>query len=131
MEIRSITTICKFRQTPVVGVPIAKVANTLVSWLRWIVGSYVGRLDTKTTSLRLARLKNLGLAIPRYIYGFANLVGRPGCVTFQGRCAFVALPECYGHLGYYMGMKASLWGARLMALPSASGCLGAIDLRPS
>jgi hypothetical protein len=29
------------------------------------------------------------------------------------------------------GMKASLWGARLMALPSTSGCLGAIDSRPS
>jgi hypothetical protein len=29
------------------------------------------------------------------------------------------------------GMKTSPWGARLMTLPSASGCLGAIDLRPS
>jgi hypothetical protein len=29
------------------------------------------------------------------------------------------------------GMKASLWGACLMALPSVSGCLGAFDLRPS
>jgi hypothetical protein len=29
------------------------------------------------------------------------------------------------------GMKASSWGARLMALPSTPGCLGAIDLRPS
>jgi hypothetical protein len=28
-------------------------------------------------------------------------------------------------------MKASPWGACLMALPSASGCLGAIHLRPS
>jgi hypothetical protein len=28
-------------------------------------------------------------------------------------------------------MKASLWGARLMALPSDFGCLGAFDLRPS
>jgi hypothetical protein len=28
-------------------------------------------------------------------------------------------------------MKASMWGARLMALPSISGCLGASDLRPS
>jgi hypothetical protein len=26
----------------VVSVPMAKVANTLVSWLRWMVGSYVG-----------------------------------------------------------------------------------------
>jgi hypothetical protein len=30
---------------------------------------------------------------------------------------------------FMSGMKASLWGARLMALTSASGCLGAIDLR--
>jgi hypothetical protein len=29
------------------------------------------------------------------------------------------------------GMKASPWGARLMALPSATGCLGAYVLRPS
>jgi hypothetical protein len=28
-------------------------------------------------------------------------------------------------------MKASPWGARLMALPSTSECLGATDLRPS
>jgi hypothetical protein len=28
-------------------------------------------------------------------------------------------------------MKASLWGAHLVALPSTSGCLGAFDLRPS
>jgi hypothetical protein len=28
-------------------------------------------------------------------------------------------------------MKASLWGARLMALPSIFGCLGAYVLRPS
>jgi hypothetical protein len=32
---------------------------------------------------------------------------------------------------FYVGMKASPWGARLMALPSASGCLGAYVLRPS
>jgi hypothetical protein len=31
----------------------------------------------------------------------------------------------------YIGTKASLWGAHLMALPSASGCLGAYVLRPS
>jgi hypothetical protein len=122
MEIRSITEICNFRRAPVVGVPIAKVANTLVTWLRWMAGSYVGRLDTKTTSLRSVCLKYLGLAIPRYIYGSANLVGRPGCVTFRGRCAFVVLPACSGHPGFYVGMKASLWGVRLMALPSTSRC---------
>jgi hypothetical protein len=52
MEIRSITEIYIFCRAPVVGVPTAKVANTLVSWLRWMAGSYVGHLDTKTTSLR-------------------------------------------------------------------------------
>jgi hypothetical protein len=65
-----------------VSVHTAKVANTLVSWLRWMACSYVGCLDTKTTSLRLACLKYLGLAIPQYVYGSANLVGRPGYVTF-------------------------------------------------
>jgi hypothetical protein len=35
-----------------VGVPIAEVANTLVQWLRWMISSYVGRLDTKMTTLR-------------------------------------------------------------------------------
>jgi hypothetical protein len=75
--------IYNFRRASVVGVPIAaKVAKTLVSWLCWMAGSYVGRLDTKTTSSRSACLKHLGLAIPRYVYDSANLVGRPGCVTF-------------------------------------------------
>jgi hypothetical protein len=40
----------------VVGVPIAEVINTLVSWLRWMVSNYAGRLDTKMTSLRSACL---------------------------------------------------------------------------
>jgi hypothetical protein len=52
--------IYNFRRASVVGVPIAKVANTLASWLCWMAGSYVGRLDTKTTSLRSAYLKYLG-----------------------------------------------------------------------
>jgi hypothetical protein len=124
MEIRSIKETCNFRQAPVDVVPIAKVVNTLISWPRWMAGSYVGRLDTKTTSLRSACLKYLGLAIPRYIYGSANLVWCHGCVTFRGRCALVALPTCYGHPRFFtLGMKASLWTARLMALPSIFGCL--------
>jgi hypothetical protein len=49
MEIRSIY---NFRWAPVVGVPKTEVAKTLVLWLRWTVGSYVGRLYTKTTSSR-------------------------------------------------------------------------------
>jgi hypothetical protein len=52
MEIRRITEIYNFRCAPVVGVPIAEVDNTLENWLRWMVSSYVGHLDTKTTSLR-------------------------------------------------------------------------------
>jgi hypothetical protein len=83
MEIRSIKEIYNFRQASVVGVPIAaKVDNTLVSRLRWVASSYVGRLDTKTTSSRSAFLKYLGLAIPLYVYGPANLVMCLGCVTF-------------------------------------------------
>jgi hypothetical protein len=35
-------------------VPIAEVVNTLATWLRWMAASYIGRLDTKTTSLRSA-----------------------------------------------------------------------------
>jgi hypothetical protein len=50
MDIRIITEIYNFRRAPVVGVPIAEVANTLVHWPRWMAGSYVGRLDTKMTS---------------------------------------------------------------------------------
>jgi hypothetical protein len=68
-----------------------------------MAGSYVGHLDTKTTSLRSACRNYLGLAIPRYDYGPANLVGRPGNVTFRGRCALVALPACSGHPGFYVG----------------------------
>jgi hypothetical protein len=48
--------IYNFRRATVVGAPIAKVANTLVSQLRWVASSYVGHLDTKTTSLRSACL---------------------------------------------------------------------------
>jgi hypothetical protein len=44
----------------------------------------------------------LGLAIPRYVYGSANLVGRLGCVTFRGQCALVALPAYSGHPGVYV-----------------------------
>jgi hypothetical protein len=45
----------------------------------------------------------LGLTIPWYVYGSANLVGRPGCVTFRGRCALVALPAYSGHQGFCVG----------------------------
>jgi hypothetical protein len=65
MEIKSITEIYNFHQAPVVGVPIAEVANTLTQWLCWMTSSYVGRPDTKTTSLRSACHKYLGLTIPR------------------------------------------------------------------
>jgi hypothetical protein len=40
----------------VVGVPIVEVANTLAQRPRWMASSYVGHLDTKTTSLRSACL---------------------------------------------------------------------------
>jgi hypothetical protein len=56
MEIRSITEIYNFRRASMVGVPIAKVANTLVSRLRWVASSYVGHLYTKTTFSRSACL---------------------------------------------------------------------------
>jgi hypothetical protein len=92
-----------FRRAPVVSVPIAEVANTLVSWLCWTVSSYVGHLDTKTTTLRSVCLKYQGLAIPRYDSGPSNLVGRPGCVTLRGRCARVASLACSRHPGFYVG----------------------------
>jgi hypothetical protein len=56
MEIRSIKEIYNFRRASVVSVPKTEVANTLVQWLCRMAGSYVGRLDTKTTSLRSACL---------------------------------------------------------------------------
>jgi hypothetical protein len=56
----------------------------------------------KSTSLRAACLKYLGIVIPWYVYGPANLVGRPRCVAFRGRCALVALPACSGHPGFYI-----------------------------
>jgi hypothetical protein len=49
MEIRSLTPY-DFRRAFVVGVPIAKVVNTLVQWLYWMASNYAGHLDTKTTS---------------------------------------------------------------------------------
>jgi hypothetical protein len=100
----------------VVGVPIvAKVDCTLLSWLRWVTSSYVGHLDTKTTSSRSVCLKYLGLTIPRYVYGSANLVGRPGYVTSRGRCAIVALPARSGHQGFYVGNEGLPVGCVLNA----------------
>jgi hypothetical protein len=52
MEIRSFTSTI-FLQAPVVDVPMAKVANTLVSWLSWMAGSYVGCLCTKDDLLEV------------------------------------------------------------------------------
>jgi hypothetical protein len=100
---RSKASLLRFRWAPVVGVPITEVADTLVQWLRWMTSSYVGHPDTKSTSLRSACLKYLSLAIPRYDSGLDNLVGRPRCVTFRGRCALIALPTCFGHPGFYVG----------------------------
>jgi hypothetical protein len=48
--------IYNFCRASVVGVPIVEVVNTLAQWLCWIVSSYAGHLDTKTTSLRSACL---------------------------------------------------------------------------
>jgi hypothetical protein len=53
----------------------------------------------------------LGLAIPRYVFGSTNLVGRHGCVTFLRSVCFVSLyqptldiPESYvGIEGLPMG----------------------------
>jgi hypothetical protein len=61
--------IYNFHRASVVGVPIAKVHNTLLSWLRWMASRYVGHLDTKTTSSRSARLNTkilqyLGITMP-------------------------------------------------------------------
>jgi hypothetical protein len=48
--------IYNFRRVSAVGVPIIEVANTLAQRLHWMASSYVGHLDTKTTSLRSAHL---------------------------------------------------------------------------
>jgi hypothetical protein len=61
IEIRSIMKIYNFCWALVVSVLIAEVVNTLLSWLHWMSSSYVGRLDTKTTSLRSACRKYLGM----------------------------------------------------------------------
>jgi hypothetical protein len=45
----------------VVGVHIAEVINTLVSWLCWMASSYAGRLGTKMAFLRSACLNALVL----------------------------------------------------------------------
>jgi hypothetical protein len=120
-----------FVGSPVVGVPIAEVVNTLANWLHWMASSYVGRLDTKTTSSRSACLNPLGLAISWYVCGLGNLVRHPRCVTFRGRCALVACQPALDTQDFMSGMKASLWGARLMVPPSISEYLGAFHLRPS
>jgi hypothetical protein len=102
-EIRSITEIYNFRQAPVVGVPIPKVANTLAQWLHWMASSYVGRLDTKNDLLevgvpQIPRSFNTEVSL-----GPTNLVGCPRCVNFRGRCALVALSVFSGHPEFYVG----------------------------
>jgi hypothetical protein len=74
----------------VVGVPIVEVVNTPANWIRWMACSYVGLLGTKNDLLEVGVPLYLGLAIPQYIHGPANLVGLPRCVTFQGRCALLS-----------------------------------------
>jgi hypothetical protein len=62
MEMRSIKKIYNFRWASVAGVPsVAKVANNLGSWLRWMVNSYVDHLDTKMTYSRTVCLSTLAL----------------------------------------------------------------------
>jgi hypothetical protein len=46
----------RFRQALVVSVPITKVINTFVLWLRWLADNYVGHLGTKMTFLRSTHL---------------------------------------------------------------------------
>jgi hypothetical protein len=41
---------------PEVGVPVTWVINTLVPWLCWMIGSYVGHLSTKMTFLNVSVL---------------------------------------------------------------------------
>jgi hypothetical protein len=106
MEIRSITETCNFRRPPVVGVPTAKVVNTLVSLLHWMASSYVGRLDTKMTSLRSACFKYLSLAIPRYIYSSANLVRMHDLL--RSVCSCKPCQPALDTQDFTSGMKASL-----------------------
>jgi hypothetical protein len=130
MEIRSFTS-TTLRRAPVVGVPTVKVANTLVSWLRWMAGSYVGRLETKTTSLRSACRKYLGLTIPRVCLW-------PYQPSWAPRMRDLLRSVCYHSPASLLWTPRILrWNAGLSvgckpeALPRTSGCLGAIDLRPS
>jgi hypothetical protein len=74
----------------------------------------------------------LGLAIPRYAYGPTNLVRCPGCVIFlRSVCSCSPASLLWTPENFAKEMRASLWGANLMALLSIFGCLGAIDFRPS
>jgi hypothetical protein len=75
MKIGNVTSMIS--SDPLWSVCLAEVTITLLQWLYWMVGSYVHHLDTKTTSSRSACRKYLGLAIPRYNYDPANLVGCP------------------------------------------------------
>jgi hypothetical protein len=53
--------IYNFCRASVVGVPIAKVANTLVSRLRWMASSYVG--SSRSVRLNTKILKYLGITM--------------------------------------------------------------------
>jgi hypothetical protein len=82
-----------------VGVPMAKVANTLVSWLSWMADIYVGRLGTKNDFLEAG-----APCVPRSCNTLVCLrLYRPGCMTFHGRCAFEALPAYSEQLWSYVG----------------------------
>jgi hypothetical protein len=62
----------------VAGVPIvAKVANTLVSWLRWMVSSYADHVDTKMTSSRSVCISTLVLQYLGMFTVLPTLLGAP------------------------------------------------------
>jgi hypothetical protein len=119
-----------FRRAPVVGVPISRVANTLVPWLRWMAGSYVGHLDTKMI------FRGRRALIPRSCNTSVCLrLCQPSWEPWlrdlpRSVCSCSLASPLWTTKIFMSGMKASLWGAGLMALPSTFGCLGASDLRP-
>jgi hypothetical protein len=73
----------------------------------------------------------LDLAISRYDYGSANLVGCPGCVTFRGRCALVSPASLFWTLRILCGNEGLPVGCAPDGPANTSGCLGTHVLKPS
>jgi hypothetical protein len=109
------------------------VDNTSVPWLRSMTSRYVG-CGHQNGLPEVGEPRYLCLSIPWYIFGSANLVGHPRCVTSLRSVCFVrhlAMPVCSGHPRFCVRTEGLPEGCMPKRCCQASpGAWALIDLRP-